>query len=124
MYLTAHRVRTADGGEGVNAVLYRHPFADWVVPPSELPDDDPGELTQILDPDLIWEDGTEWAESRRDFITFAAGAQQQPLPWEGVVGRCLFRMGFDRGIASGWSHEMAILYSHSERVVHLEWPDS
>ena len=32
------------------------------------------------------------------------------LPWEGVVGRCLFRLGVEANLAPDWPEELATLY--------------
>ncbi len=107
MYITAHRVvhpRTTD--EGINAFCYRHGSFIWVgLPPAGIPDDNPGELavSMVAVPpggnrvrsyfDIIMPDEVMWGEARRSFITFLSEAQGRDFPWEGVSGRCTFRVG-------------------------------
>jgi hypothetical protein len=123
MYLTAHRVESpTTGHSGINAFHYAHGRIDWEVPPLEMPDQAPGTLvTQRLtvEPpgnrvrgylDIVAPDDATWHEIDRGFHSFTSAARRGAFPWEGVVGRCLFRIGFDAGLARTWRRELAELY--------------
>lgn len=120
MYLTAHRVRSQDGEEGINAFLYLH-HRVWETPPNET--DDPGVLVKksiSLSPpsgnlvrsylDLIAPDSTPWTEIHKTFMTFLASKQAQPLPWIGLVDKYKFRLGMEIGLLPHWRGELASLY--------------
>lgn len=130
MYITAHHVvhpRATD--EGINAFCYRHGSYIWVgLPPAGIPDDNPGELAASLlevPPggnrvrsylDIIMPDEVMWGEARRSFITFLSEAQGSDFPWEGVSGRCTFRVGLEQRLAANWQHEIAQLLRAAEAV--------
>jgi hypothetical protein len=123
MYVTAHHVVAPTGGaEGINSFCYEHGPGDWGVPPAEIPDQEPGELAyeniSVPPPgnrvrsylDVVAPDSAPWAEIRQSFLTFVTQVQRRPLPWVGVVGRCLFRIGLEGGLAADWQQEIAELY--------------
>ncbi|HEX7477300.1 MAG TPA: hypothetical protein VF331_05800 [Polyangiales bacterium] len=123
MYLSAQHVRSLEGAEGLNAFHFSHGAYIWEgLPPQGIPDQDPGMLVAqsitVTPPgnlvraylDIVTPDETPWNEIRPAFITFVSEAQGTPLPWIGVVGRCLFRLGMDRGVAAQWQRELADLY--------------
>lgn len=127
MYLTAqHVIAPRSGAEGINAFYYVHGPLDWGVPPPEMPDQEPGELTyeSIAVPppgnrvrsylDMVAPDDAPWAEIRQSFLAFVTQTQQQQLPWVGVVGRCLFRIGMDLAAANRWQRELAELYQAAQ----------
>ncbi len=124
MYRTAHRVvDPASGREGINAFCYEHPGVVWQgLPPEGIPDVDPGVLAaqhlELPPPgnrvrsylDIVSPDETPAAEVRSSLLRFLSEAQGRPLPWEGVVGRCLFRLGVEADLAPDWPEELATLY--------------
>lgn len=129
MYLSAQRVRSSGGAEGVNAFHYLHGQYMWQgLPPEGIPDQNPGTLVAqaIAVPppgnrvhsflDVVAPDDASWSEIRPAFIAFVSAAQRQPLPWVGVFGRCLFRINMDRDAAQRWSHEIADLYRAAQAV--------
>ncbi len=129
MFLSAQRVRSDGGVEGINAFHYLHgPFTWHGMPPAGVPDQNPGTLVAhtiaVAPPgnhvrsflDVIAPDDASWSEIRPAFITFVSAAQRTPLPWAGVFGRCLFRINMDRATASRWSHEIADLYRAVQAV--------
>jgi len=128
MYLTAlHVVDPATGQEGVNAYYYEHRVT-WDVPPPGIPDQDPGELVahHLALPtggnrvraflDVVAPDEATWTEIRQSFVTFVSATQLQPFPRKGIVGRCLFRIGLDFGLAAHWHREIAELYREVQAV--------
>jgi hypothetical protein len=123
MYVVAQRVRAPGGAEGVNAFYYTHgPFTWEGLPPEGIPDAEPGELQgsviKVPPPgnqvrsylDIVAPDDTPWMEIYRAFNTFVTLSQRQTLPWVGVQGRCLFRIGLERALANHWQGEVAQLY--------------
>ncbi len=129
MYLTAHHVVAKTGTpEGINAFLYLHDVPAWRVPPPEIPDQNPGRLVHrnitVTPPgnrvrsylDVVAPDDAAWTEIRQNFIQFVSHVQRQPLPWEGVVGRCLFRFGLERSLAPQWQRELHQLYLEIQAV--------
>jgi hypothetical protein len=129
MYLTAQHVQASSGAEGVNAFRYDHETRVWDgLPPAGIPDQDPGVLIaqsiEVPPPgnrvraylDIVAPDETPWAEIRRAFFTFVSEAQRSPLPWVGVVGRCLFRLEMERAVATQWQRELADLYRAAAAV--------
>jgi hypothetical protein len=130
MYLTAHHVISPSSqAEGFNSFFYVHgPYVWDAAPPAGIPDNNPGELmaTHIEVPppgnrvrsylDVVAPDETPWSEIHESFIAFASQAQQQAFPWVGVVGRCLFRINLELGLAQQWHHEIANLYRAAQTV--------
>ncbi|HMG56810.1 MAG TPA: hypothetical protein VK601_25090 [Kofleriaceae bacterium] len=129
MYLAAQHVRSALGQEGINAFRYTHGGYVWQgLPPQGIPDPDPGVLVeQIINVpppgnvvrsylDVVAPDEVLWPEIRPAFFAFVGQAQRQPLPWQGVFGRCYFRAGMDMGLAATWRHEVARLLRALEAV--------
>jgi hypothetical protein len=124
MYLTAHRVRSPSTlSEGINSFLYLHgPYTWRGLPPAGIPEANPGALAAkritVRPPgnrvrsflDVIAPDETPWEEIQDSFNRFIAQAQCQSLPWTGVDGRCLFRVGLELELAGQWSREVAALY--------------
>jgi hypothetical protein len=131
MYLTSQRVaRRATGAQAVNAFHYAHGGRAWEGPaPEGIPDRDPGTLVLErveLEPegnrvrsylDVVAPDGTSFEEIRPALIAFVSRAQAFPMPWEGVVGRCSFRIAMDDDTASEWERELATLIE-AIRAVH------
>jgi hypothetical protein len=128
MYLTAQHVTHAPSGPaGYNAYYYVHGYVWDGAPPPQFRQD-PGTLMNQLVPvdpggnrvrsylDIICPDDTSWHEIRQSFVTFVSEFQLRPLPWEGVIGRCLFRVGMDFGIARQWQPEIANLYRTVQSV--------
>jgi hypothetical protein len=123
MYLTAQRVVAPRSKEtGINAFLYAHAGRHWHVPPSDIPDRDPGRLERkniVVKPpgnrvrsylDIVAPDDLNAEELQRRLMTFLRRMQGSPLPWEAVEGPCLFRIGMDAELAkAGWSREVAAL---------------
>lgn len=123
MYLTAQRVIAHGGQEGINAFHYKHGAQSWSgLPPPGIPDQDPGVLAgeRIAVPppgnrvrgylDIVAPDDTPAGEIRQSLVMFLSRVQRAPLPWEGVVGRCLFRVGLEQALAGQWRRELAQLY--------------
>lgn len=123
MLLSAQRVRSLEGAEGINAFCFSHGSYIWEgLPPQGIPDQDPGMLVAqsiTLPPpgnrvraylDIVAPDETPPSEVQSAFVTFVSEAQHSTMPWIGVVGRCLFRVGMDFAIAQQWQAELARLY--------------
>lgn len=129
MYLAAQHVRSASGQEGINAFRYVHGGYTWHgLPPQGIPDQEPGILVQAITPvlppnntvrsylDVVAPDDVFWPEIRPAFFAFVGQAQLSSFPWQGVFGRCFFRVGMDREMAKLWRHEIADLYRALEYV--------
>ena len=129
MYITAHRVRTASGEEGINAYLYAHGGLIWQVPPQ--PEQEPGTLVNTLltvQPiggndvrsflDIIAPDDLWWSELRPKFIAFVNRARATSFPWSGIVDGCLFRVGMVQALSPMWQHEIIHLYKACETIHH------
>ena len=125
MLLTAHRVVHPDThDEGINSFFYRHGPCVWdsLPPPEVFSGENPGELfeshVEIPPPgnrvrsflDVVAPDETTEHEIRRAVGIFLERSHAAPLPWEGVVGRCLFRIGMESELAAAWRQEVASLY--------------
>jgi hypothetical protein len=130
MYLTAQRVRSPTGVEGINAFRYVHGAVVWQgLPPSGLPDEDPGTLVaqSIAVPppgnrvrsylDVVAPDGTPWDEILPALMTVVSEAQRGAIPWAGIAGRCFFRVSMDREIAAHWQRELGELCRAVESAV-------
>jgi hypothetical protein len=123
MYLAAQRVVAPKSKQtGINAFLYAHGGRRWHVPPSDIPDRDPGRLERksiVVKPpgnrvrsylDIIAPDDLKAEELQRRLMAFLRRMQGSPFPWEAVEGPCLFRIGMDAELAkAGWSREVAAL---------------
>ena len=133
MYLTSHHVRApSTKQEGVNSFLYVHGAQTWQEPPPGVPDENPGTLLaqsiSIRPPgnrvrsylDVVAPDEVKWDEVRIGFMDFVGRSQRNPLPWNGLSGRCYFRIGMELGLAQKWHKEIAILYRASQalRLAH------
>lgn len=129
MYVSAQRVVAMDGAEGVNAFFYRHGPLDWSgIPPDNIPYGNPGTLANSNVPvpppgnrvrgylDIVAPDGTPWSEIRQNLAAFVADAKGDHMPWEGIRGRCFFKIEIERGLASGWTEELASLADAAYRV--------
>jgi hypothetical protein len=129
MYLTAHHVVSpVSGDEGINAFHYEHGSVGWQIPPPDIPDQRPGTLVNAIiavEPpgnrvrsylDIVAPDDAPWPEIRQSFITFLSQVRRQGLPWVGIAGRCLFRIGIDMGLAHEWQRELADLYRAVQAV--------
>jgi hypothetical protein len=128
MYLTAQRVVAPSGGKsGINAFYYEH-GRSWRVPPPGVPDRDPGSLVrervEVRPPgnrvrsyvDLVTPDGMGLPEIQQRFVTFLTTAKGTSLPWTGIDGPCLFRVGMEQALARQWRHELAALLTASESL--------
>ncbi len=129
MYLTAqHVVSPATHQDGINAYFYVHGAYVWDAPPPGIPDANPGELMNQFTPippggnrvrsylDVVAPDETRWTDIRQGFVAFIGELQRSPLPWQGVRGRCLFRLGMEFALAQRWQLEIAELYRAIQAV--------
>jgi hypothetical protein len=107
---------------GINAFLYLHPNRRWVVPPTDIPTEDPGKLERksiALEPngnlvrsnlDVVAPDDIELSQIEKHLTDFVRRSQLGQLPWEGVQGPCIFRIHMVPQIASsGWGPEVNAL---------------
>ncbi len=121
MLLTAQRVLSPSGQEGVNAFCHLHGPYDWIEPPDGIPDTNPGECVNeriAVAPggnrvrsylDIIAPDDTATSEILATVRHFLAHVQESPLPWVETVGRCTFRFGLELGIEEQWTVEFVML---------------
>jgi hypothetical protein len=137
MYLTSHHVLAPETRhEGVNSFLYLHGAEVWSSPPPDVPDENPGTLAaqsiEVRPPgnsvrsylDIVAPDEVRWDEIWSAMMDFVGQSQRRTLPWEGISGRCFFRLGMERGLAQRWQRELAVLYRASQalRMANLAWP--
>jgi hypothetical protein len=121
VFLTAQRVVSPlTAKSGINAFYYEHGSA-WRVPPAGVPDLDPGKLVresvEVLPPgnrirsylDFVGPDGITPAEIQQRFAMFLTRARESALPWAGIDGPCIFRVGIEEALAYGWRGEIAAL---------------
>jgi hypothetical protein len=67
--------------------------------------------------DIVAPDEKPPSEVQSAFVTFVSEAQHSTtMPWIGVVGRCLFRVGMDFAVAQQWQAELARLYRAAMNV--------
>ena len=52
--------------------------------------------------DIVVPDDAVWKKLQQSFFSFVSQVGRQAFPWEGVVGRCLFRVGLEWGLVSKW----------------------
>jgi hypothetical protein len=129
MYLTAQRVRSSAGAEGINSFFYAHGPNAWQgLPPQGIPDRNPGNLVAqsiVVPPpgnrvrsylDVVAPDETPWSEIRPAFMAVVSEAQRRPFPWSGASGRVLFRLGMEQALAQLWQREIADLYRAAQAV--------
>jgi len=130
MYVTSQWVVASGGAEGVNAFYYRHGSLDWSgIPPEGIPQSNPGTLvneTVAVPPpgnrvraylDVAAPDGTPWPEVQQNLVAFVADIQSEQLPWEGIRGRCYFRIEFGHDLASSWQQVLGDLINAAHRVL-------
>src|SRR5687768_3322011 len=106
MYLAAQRVRApTNGREGINTFLYSHPGQRWNgMPPDEFRGPHTGKLVaqniSVPPPgnrvqsylDITAPDVAEWEEIQRSLVAFLGQSKPRHFPYEGVSGRCAFRL--------------------------------
>ncbi len=66
--------------------------------------------------DVAAPDETGWDEIRQNLVSFVATLQGESLPWEGIHGRCFFKLEFDHDLASNWRAALASLIEAAHRV--------
>lgn len=129
MLLTAQRVRSIKGDDGVNAFYYRHgAIPGWVArPPKGIPDDNPGirvNATTEIEPggnlvvsylDIIAPDETPASEVLASLQGFLSLEHRQ-LPWVATVDRCTFRFWVQPTLVSRWAEEFKALAKAALRV--------
>lgn len=129
MYLTAQRVVSpASGKTGINAYAYSHGL-DWQVPPESVLDTPPTELTaehvEVPPPgnrvrsylDIAVPVTASPDEVSEAMTAFLSARQGQAFPWEGVEGRCAFRLGMEQALATMWRVELAALLKSLEAAL-------
>jgi hypothetical protein len=58
----------------------------------------------IVAPDLV-----AWDEIEHSLIVFISRARLHALPWRGLIGQCVFRIGMEGALAPQWNHEVSAL---------------
>ena len=129
MLLTAQRVRSHSGNEGINAFCYLHGAYVWPgEPPPGVPDSNPGERANesvAVPPggnrvrsylDIITPDETPTTEVAATVRSFVAVVRKRQLPWVATVGRCTFRFGLELGLEPTWTTEFRALLEAALRV--------
>lgn len=121
MYLTAQRVISPGGENGINGFLYEHGAIAWGTPPQPIAGSigelvhtfimvPPGNNKVVSYVDVVAPDGTSY-ESIRDriFPWLEAQPSTQPLPWTGVVEDMRFGLHMVASFAKVWRSETARL---------------
>jgi hypothetical protein len=129
MLLTAQRVRSSEGKEGVNAFCYLHGAYTWdAEPPAGIPERVPGQRVNArteIEPggndvrgylDIIAPDETPTSEILAAVGPFVQRMHGTPLPWTATAGRCTFRFGLDRGLAGDWWDQLRALFIAAVRA--------
>ena len=122
MYLTAQRVISPSGENGINGFLYEHGTVTWEKPPEPIKNAigelvhtfimvTPGNNQVMSYVDVIAPDNTPYARIReRIFPWFSAQAcAQQPLPWTGIVEDMRFGLHMTAAYAKAWKSEVTKL---------------
>jgi hypothetical protein len=129
MLLTAQRVRSHSGEEGIDAFCNVHGPYIWPgEPPPGIPDTNPGQrVNEKLSVvpggnrvrsylDIIAPDETPTTEVLAAVQGFLASVRERRLPWAATVGRCTFRFGLERGLETTWAVELRALLEAAARV--------
>ena len=124
MYLTAQRVVSARGENGINGFLYEHEAVSWETPPEPIAGAigelahsfilvTPGDNKVMSYIDIVAPNGTSY-DHIRDRITpwlAARASEGQPLPWTGIDGDMRFGLHMTATYARAWRSEAAALLS-------------
>lgn len=129
MLLTAQRVESGAGDEGVNAFCNLHGSFIWSgAPPAGIPEANPGEPAHQrieVQPggnrvrsylDVIAPDETPTSEILGAVQQFLVVVRDRPLPWTATVGRCTIRFGIDIGLEPVWTEEFRRLIAAAMHV--------
>lgn len=122
MYLTAQRVISACGENGINGFLYEHGAVTWESPP-EPGNGAVGELvhTFVMVPpggnkvvsyvDIVAPDGAPYDDVRSRVLACLVrrANEQLPLPWVGVDGDVRFGLNMIPAYARDWRSEVTKL---------------
>jgi len=125
MYLTAQRVRSRSGAEGINAFVHGHGPYSWHGEPPFTPEENPGTLfDSAVDPtvpppgnsvrsyvDILTPDTTPADRIDRAFEYLIATALPERLPATMVVGPCWFRFGMEDTLSANWRDELRKLFT-------------
>ncbi|MBM4394450.1 MAG: hypothetical protein FJ087_02020 [Deltaproteobacteria bacterium] len=130
MYLSSQWVIARDGAEGVNVFHYHHGPIDWSgVPPEGIPYEKPGALVAesvVVPPpgnrvraylDISAPDDADWTEIQHSLVAFVAATEGDSLPWEGIHGRCFFRVELEHDLAADWRRALGSLIEAARRVL-------
>lgn len=118
MYLTAQRVVSPSGENGINGFLYKHDVVAWDIPP-EAVTGSVGELVHafIVVPqggnnvmsyvDVVAPDGTPYDRIRTQISSWMMeqASAQLPLPWTGVTENIRFGLHMVSTYAKDWRRE-------------------
>jgi hypothetical protein len=128
MYLTAQRVVSPSGTEGINAFAYGHGPYSWRGAPPFTPEQNPGTLfeasvePQVPPPgnsvrsylDVLTPDDTPRKTIERAFEHLVSGTPPGPLPATAVMGPCWFRFSMEEKLAAaGWRGELRALFARA-----------
>lgn len=132
MYLTAQRVVSPAGQEGINAFFYLHGPRTWIdAPPADVwPEHNPGELVaqhlSVSPPgnrvrsylDLIAPDDRSDGWLLGVVKHLAHNAELHPLPWNIAQDGCLCRFHLEHAMLPQWHEELAQLLRAALLVRH------
>ena len=123
MFLTAQRVISPGGENGVNGFLYEHGDVAWETPPepiagsigvlahSFLSVTPTGDNKVVSYLDIVAPDGTSYPRVRELIVPWLAAqtAEKQVLPWTGVIEDVRFGLHMTAAYTRAWRAEVARL---------------
>ncbi len=122
MFLTAQRVISSRGENGINGFLYEHGAVVWEAPPEPIAGSigelvhqfilvTPGDNKIVSFLDIVAPDGTPYVSVRELIVPWlvAQASAQQPLPWTGIVESMRFGLHMTAACAKLWKSEVSKL---------------
>lgn len=122
MYLTAQRVISSSGENGINGFLYEHGDVAWETPPDPTSESigklvhsfitvPPGNNHVMSFVDVVAPDGTPYERIGEQIAAWIATKviDRRPLPWADVVEDMRFGLDMTATYARAWKSEVAAL---------------
>lgn len=136
MYLTAQRVISPEGNNGINAFLYEHGQNAWEAPPELVPGSfgtlmnmsllvTPVGANEVVSyVDIVAPDGADWEIVSRQLFDWTKGqaSAKSPLPWSAVMGDYRFVLHMTAFYAKDWKSEVGVLIGACRRALEERTP--